>query len=292
MSETQVITIPTARLVGNPHQHRRFFDEEKLRELAASLREKGCLENLLVRRNGTPDTFEVVAGERRLRAARIAGLESLPCRVLDVDAAEAYRLSMTENLQRADVSAFEEADGYAVLRDSYRMEVAGIAQAIGKSEGHVRNRLRLCACAAHTRELAVGAWITLGVADALARVQDHEEQARLAQLAATKGWDILRVNRAVALACGEVEAEATQEGMGFEEPTPEEREAHTRFTKALDACARLAGEAWDIKTQQVARRAFAHTGAADLEKVKLTVKAWQKIEKALAEVVADNEVTR
>ena len=173
MSEVQVITIPIARLQGNPHQHRRFFDEEKLQELAASLREKGCLENLLVRPNGTPDTFEVVAGERRLRAARIAGLESLPCRVLDVDAAEAYRLSMTENLQRADVSAFEEADGYAVLRDSYRMEVAGIAQAIGKSEGHVRNRLRLCACAAHTRELAVGAWITLGVAEALARARDQ-----------------------------------------------------------------------------------------------------------------------
>lgn len=125
----------------NPHQPRQLFDNESLTDLADSIREHGVISPITLRQmdNG----YEIIAGERRWRAARIAGLTSIPAVVLDVDEAKAYQIAMIENLQREDLNPIEEAKGYRRLMDEYSMTQEQVAAAVAKSRPAVANAVRL-----------------------------------------------------------------------------------------------------------------------------------------------------
>ena len=162
---TRVQYIPLGRIRPNPQQPRRSFDEEGLAELAASIRSCGILQPLTVRRAG--EGYELVAGERRLRAARMAGLSEVPAIVIEADDRKAMELAMIENLQREDLNPIEEAEGYQVLMSQYSMTQEETAQRVGKSRSAVANALRLLNLCPPVRAMVEDGRLTNGHARAL-----------------------------------------------------------------------------------------------------------------------------
>ncbi|WP_298033023.1 ParB/RepB/Spo0J family partition protein [uncultured Dysosmobacter sp.] len=177
MAETEgrrVMELPAAELRPNPRQPRRVFDEAGLRELAASIRRHGILQPLTVRR--CPEGWELIAGERRLRAARLAGLETVPCIETAADSQQSALLALVENLQRRDLHYFEEAAAIAdYLRRSGVTQEEAAAQ-LGRSPSALANKLRLLRLSPQCRELLVKGGLTERHARALLRLEDEEER--------------------------------------------------------------------------------------------------------------------
>ena len=141
MQTGRVIFVPVGAVKPNPAQPRRVFQPEKLEELANSIRRHGILQPLSVRRVGS--TYELIAGERRLRAAQLAGLTDVPCLLMTMDEKESGMAALLENLQREDLDYIEEARGICQLMDQWCMSQEQVAAALGKSQSAVSNKLRL-----------------------------------------------------------------------------------------------------------------------------------------------------
>jgi ParB family transcriptional regulator, chromosome partitioning protein len=139
------LLVPVEKLVPNPLQPRRDFPEAALQDLAASLRQKGVIQPLIVRPVAATDQFEIVAGERRWRAAQIAQLHELPVIIRDFDDIEVLEVAIIENIQRADLNAMEEAVGFRQLMDRFGHTQEKLAEALSKSRSHIANLLRLLA---------------------------------------------------------------------------------------------------------------------------------------------------
>ena len=137
----RVLYLPTARIRPNPMQPRKHFDTGGLQELAGSIQQYGVLQPLTVRKAG--GAYELVAGERRLRAARLAGLTEVPCLLADVDEEASGMLALVENLQRRDLDYIEEAEGLQKLMQQYHLSQEQAARRIGKSQSAVANKLRI-----------------------------------------------------------------------------------------------------------------------------------------------------
>jgi ParB family transcriptional regulator, chromosome partitioning protein len=136
--------LPTGSLRPNPHNPRRTFSDAELDELAASLRERGIIQPIVVRQTrGASGDYEIIAGERRWRAAQRAGLHEVPVVVIEATDAEALQLAIIENVQRADLNPLEEAQGYRALIDEFNNSQEDIAKIVGKSRSYVANTLRL-----------------------------------------------------------------------------------------------------------------------------------------------------
>ncbi|KAB2864392.1 MAG: ParB/RepB/Spo0J family partition protein, partial [Bauldia sp.] len=143
-SATSPRRLPLAFLRANPRNPRKAFDTDDLNDLAASIREKGVVQPILVRPvAGADDSYEIIAGERRWRAAQKAGLHEVPVVVHDVSDKEALELAIIENVQRADLNPLEEAVGYQQLIEEHSYSQAQLAEVIGKSRPHIANTLRL-----------------------------------------------------------------------------------------------------------------------------------------------------
>src|ERR1700761_3205037 len=138
-----VSEIPVEAIKANPDQPRRHFNEAELEELAQSIREKGVLQPILVRPAVFAGEFQIVAGERRWRAAQRAGIRVMPALVRSLSDEEVLEIAIVENVQRADLSPIEEADGYRTLIEKFGRTQAQVADTVGKSRVHVANALRL-----------------------------------------------------------------------------------------------------------------------------------------------------
>jgi ParB family chromosome partitioning protein len=182
------LEVEIERIRPNRLQPRQRFDAEKLQELAASMRENGVLQPLLVSPRG--DGFELVAGERRLRAAKLAGLGRVPVVVRDVDGPESLKLSILENVQREDLNPIEEADGYRRLLDEFGMTQQEIAARLGKSRSAVANALRLLQLPPDVQERVQAGELTAGHARALLAAATLEEQRELAALVRERGLTV------------------------------------------------------------------------------------------------------
>ncbi len=137
-------TVPIDRIRPNPNQPRRTVDDRELQDLAASIREKGVIQPLILRPHPEEaGVHEIVAGERRWRAAQLAGVHELPAVIRDLDDAEVLELAIIENVQRADLNAVEEAQGYRQLMDRFGHTQERLAEGLGKSRSHIANLLRL-----------------------------------------------------------------------------------------------------------------------------------------------------
>ncbi|HEY2661732.1 MAG TPA: ParB/RepB/Spo0J family partition protein [Caulobacteraceae bacterium] len=176
---TGVHEAPIELLHRNPDQPRRDFSEVDIEELAASIREKGVLQPILVRPlPGSPGEFQIVAGERRWRAAQRAGLRQMPVVIRELDDLEALEIAIIENVQRADLNAIEEALGYKALMERFGRTQDAVAQTVGKSRSHVANALRLLGLPEAVQlELRAGR-LTSGHARALAAAPDPAALAR------------------------------------------------------------------------------------------------------------------
>ncbi len=174
-------------------QPRRYFDEESLGALADSIRENGLLQPILVRRDPTqPDSFEIVAGERRWRAAQIAQLHEVPIVIRELSDAETLQLAIIENVQREDLSPLEEADGYRQLMEEFSYTQEALASVIGKSRSHIANTLRLLNLSEPVRELLTEGKLTAGHARALLNAEAPES---LAKKVVAKGLSVRETER-------------------------------------------------------------------------------------------------
>jgi ParB family chromosome partitioning protein len=171
--------IPIDRIRPNPRNPRRNFSEAELDELAASIAERGIIQPVVVRGvRGTADQFEIIAGERRWRAAQRAGMHDVPIVVLDVSDSEALELAIIENVQRADLNPLEEASGYQALADNYGYGQDDIARTVGKSRSHVANTLRLLKLPDSVKAYIDAGQLSAGHARALLGQPDPEGMAR------------------------------------------------------------------------------------------------------------------
>ena len=170
--------LPVDFIIANRANPRRTFDSEQLEELTNSIREKGVMSPLLVRPSEDPNIFELIAGERRWRAAQRAGLHDVPVIVRDVDDKEALELAIIENVQRADLNPLEEAMGYGQLIEQFDYTQQDLAQVIGKSRSHVANTLRLLRLPEDVREMVSSGSLTAGHARTLITAEDPAGLAR------------------------------------------------------------------------------------------------------------------
>jgi ParB family transcriptional regulator, chromosome partitioning protein len=172
-------TIPIEFVRANPLNPRKYFAEEELNELAASISEKGVIQPLIVRpKADMPDVYEIIAGERRWRAAQRAGLHDVPVVVLDVDDKEALELAIIENVQRADLNPLEEAAGYEQLMAQFSYIQADLAKVVGKSRSHVANTMRLVKLPNSVKAYVAAGDLSAGHARALLAVKDPESIAK------------------------------------------------------------------------------------------------------------------
>ena len=170
--------VPIEFLRPSPRNPRKRFDDGELDELAASIKERGVIQPIVVRAiPSAANTYEIIAGERRWRAAQRAGLHDIPVIVVEAGDREALEIAIIENVQRADLNALEEAAGYAQLGADYGYSHGDIARVVGKSRSHVTNTLRLANLPEHTRALLAGGRISAGHARALLAVAEPDALA-------------------------------------------------------------------------------------------------------------------
>lgn len=194
----EVRRIPLQAIVPNPLQPRREFSEEELVELAESIRENGLLQPLVVRpAPGAEDRFELVAGERRLRAIRSLEWEDVAAVVREVSDETLLVLALVENLQREALSPLEEAEGYRTLADSFGLTQEEIAHSVGKDRSTVANMLRLLGLPPSVRKLLESGELSMGHGRALLAVEDPVRAGELARRAASEGWSVREVERRV-----------------------------------------------------------------------------------------------
>lgn len=167
--------IPVDRIVPNPDQPRRSFDDTALKELAHSIRHHGVIQPLILRPSG--DGYQIVAGERRWRAAQIAQLHQVPALVRDLSDTEVLEIAIIENVQRADLNPMDEALGYDQLIGRFNYTQAQLAEALGKSRSHIANMLRLAALPADVQALLVDGTLSAGHGRALLMASDPSQLA-------------------------------------------------------------------------------------------------------------------
>ena len=180
VSETErVKDLDIEHIDPNPHQPREHFDGEHLKELAESIRQNGVLQPIVVRR--VENRYELILGERSLRAAKLAGRATIPAIVRDVDDADSLRHALMENLQREDLNPMEEARGYQALKDGFGLAVGDIAAMIGKNRSTVANSLRLLNLPEIVKTLIVEGKLTAGHARALLSIEGEAAQIEWAR---------------------------------------------------------------------------------------------------------------
>jgi ParB family chromosome partitioning protein len=182
------LELPIDQIRPNPRQPRSEFSEPALEQLADSIRQHGVLQPLLVTTAG--DEYQLVAGERRLQAARLAGLEVVPVIVREAGERSSLELALVENLQRTDLNPLEAAEGYRQLVDDFGLSHDEVGARVGKSRSHVSNTLRLLKLSATVRKALAAGEISEGHARALLAISRAEDQANLMRTIISKGLNV------------------------------------------------------------------------------------------------------
>ena len=179
----------------NPYQPRRVFDQDKLNELAQSIKEHGVFTPILVRPSF--DGYQLIAGERRLRAAQLAGNDTIPAIVMDFTEDQLMEISLLENVQREDLTAIEEANAYKQLIDNLHYTQEELGKRLGKSREHISNTLRLLKLPTHVQELISQGKLTMGQARPLITVEDEKQAGELADRIIAEGLSVRRVEKMI-----------------------------------------------------------------------------------------------
>ena len=189
----QAVELRLSQIVPNRDQPRKIFDDAALRELAESIKQHGLIQPLLVRPM-SDGSYQIVAGERRWRASRLAGLERVPVVIKEMPDSEVMELALIENLQREDLNPIEEAEGYKTLMDTYSLTQEQVADRVGKSRSAVANALRLIGLYDAEKEALQNGEITAGHARALMSIPDKELRRQALELAKS-GASVRQIER-------------------------------------------------------------------------------------------------
>ncbi len=208
ITRTEIVSIPLAQIMPNPFQPRKTFSAEGLQELCASIREFGVIQPLIVRK--TDSGYELIAGERRLRASGLAGRDDVPCVLRDASDKEMAEIALIENLQREDLHYFEEALGYEKLLRQFNLTQEVLAERVGKTQSSIANKLRLLKLPPEMREYIFEEKLTERHSRALLKVDDSERQWQLLKFVAENKLNVR-------------ETESLIEAQFQNEPIPEQK---------------------------------------------------------------------
>lgn len=234
-SNSEYISVGTAFVEPNREQPRKNFDEEELGALAESVKRYGVLQPITVKAldNGF---YSIIAGERRWRAAKMAGLEKVPVRIVDFSSLEELEVSLIENLQRADLDPIEEAMGYKRLMEEHDLTQEEVSQKVGKSRSAVANSLRLLALPDKIRALLTEKKLSFGHAKAVLMVKDEAKQELLAEKIISDG---LSVRSAEALAAAMNSEREKQTPPKKREKTPEVKDLEKNLSDSMGTRVKL-----------------------------------------------------
>jgi len=188
LGDRQVAMVAISDLRMNPHQPRKVMAEERLQELARSIRDNGVLQPVLVRKKD--EQYELIAGERRVRAAQIAEIDEVPAIICTMAEAESMKVALLENIQREDLNAIEEAEAYRNIMEHYGATHQELADMLGKSRSAVTNMLRLLNLEQTIRNMVVAGDLSMGHARALLRLDDAAARLRLARVVVKQGVSV------------------------------------------------------------------------------------------------------
>lgn len=194
--ESSVNSVSIYLIDNNNEQPRKNFNEEKLAELARSIEQHGVVQPIIVRNNG--ERFTIIAGERRFRAAKMAGLNEIPVIIRNMDEQEILEVALIENLQREDLNPIEEAFAIKSLMDEHDLTQEDVAKRLGKSRPAIANSVRLLNLPDRIRDLLLEGKLQAGHARALAAITDEKVMCEVAEVAAQEGWSVRETERKTA----------------------------------------------------------------------------------------------
>ncbi len=253
-SDGDFVFLPISRVEARAEQPRKRFDDEALNDLADSIAEHGVIQPLTVRKLAS-GYYQIIAGERRWRAARQAGLTEVPVRVIEADDKKAMELALIENLQRENLSPVEEAEGYRTLMEEYGLTQEETAQRVGKSRPAVANALRLLALPAGVRDLLEAGKLSGGHARAILGLKNAENQEKLANKAVTEGLSVRQVEALVKSASKPQKVQKVKDPLAVDYAA----EVSKRLTSALGRKVRL------VEGKNKGRFEIEYYGSDDLE---------------------------
>lgn len=189
--------LPLSSIHPNPNQPRKDFNEDELSDLADSIKKEGLLQPIIVRSDSKG--YQIVAGERRWQACKLAGIESIPVRIVEMDDERTLRVALIENLQRSDLNAIEEARGYKELMKAGGMKQAELAEAVSKSRSAIANTLRLLDLPDEVQELVFDGKLSAGHARTVLSIPDEDKRVSFAQKIADEGLSVREAERIATL---------------------------------------------------------------------------------------------
>lgn len=255
-----------SEIVRNPNQPRKTFDDDKLAELADSIRQNGVLQPILVRRKG--QKYEIVAGERRYQASKLAGLKEIPAVVREIDDDKVFQLALIENLQRSDLSPIEEAKGYKQLLTSRSLTQEELAKILSKSRSAIANTLRLMDLPVEVQHMMEQGLLTAGHARAILAVPSEEGRIKLAKKVVTESLTVRQTENLAPL----FSVEHTETRTRVAAPQSFKRAAR-ELRKMLDT---------NVKVKQVRGK----------NKIEIEFKDEDELARILAQIQPDNEEER
>ena len=196
-SDSELLNLPISKVEPNKEQPREYFDEKALQELADSIAQFGLIQPVVARKLDS-GYYQIIAGERRWRASRIAGLKEIPVRVIKADDRRTAELALVENLQREDLNPIEEAKGYKSLMEEYGLTQEETAKSVGRSRPAIANSLRLLSLCPQVLNLVEIGELSAGHARALIPIENEEKQLKAAQEVIKKGFSVRKTERLAA----------------------------------------------------------------------------------------------
>ncbi len=245
---TAVREIPHEKIVPNPNQPRLTWTLETLNELAASIREHGVLQPILVRPAG--ERYEIIAGERRWRASKLAGRDTVPAIVERFDDATALEIALIENLQREDLSPLDEAVIYKKMTDELGYSIRSLAQKLGKDKGYVENRLRLATAPDDVRQMVAQRYDTLAAAYELMQLEDRRRRRALAKRVVEGRLTLLKLRETVDRLTGKTPAKPAPPSTLPPIKDADLHRATRKLNEALAEIGRIVGNDGQIETDR------------------------------------------
>ena len=191
--QNDIVEIPLVDIRSNPYQPREYFDEQALKELADSIKEHGVVQPIIVKKS--IKGYEIIAGERRTRASKMAGLEKIPAIIRDFNDQEMMEIALIENIQRENLNPIEEADAFAKIIENNNFTQEQVAQKFGKSRSYVTNLLGLLNLPEKTKELVKEQKITMGHARVLSKISDEDLVDELAKKIIEEGLSVREIEK-------------------------------------------------------------------------------------------------
>lgn len=193
--ESGIIELRTNEIEPNKEQPRKSFNQEKLKALAESINQHGVVQPIIVKREN--NSYTIIAGERRWRAAKLAGLKTIPAIIKDLTSRETMEIALIENLQREDLNPIEEAEAFQKLMDEHGLTQELLSKIVGKSRAAIANSVRLLALTDKVKEMIIGEILTPGHARTLITVEDKERQQKIADYIAEKNLSVRETEKLV-----------------------------------------------------------------------------------------------